>query len=182
MLPITWCSTVCRPAAVDCRWLHENWSSAALAIEGGTVSAWLTPEGELNLPGLLGEARAAAGRPADDGPAPAAATAPPPQGEQQDWEVRLPAIAARNLDVTLEDRSVQPVVSLHLAPLGFRVNDYSSRPGTVVKLDVDSVVNGKGTLRAAAVVALDTLSAQADIELSDFDLACCSLTSRKSRA
>jgi hypothetical protein len=143
---------------------------AALAIDGGTVSAWLTPEGELNLPGLLGEAREAAGRPADDGPAPAAATAPPPQGEQQDWEVRLPAIAASNLDVTLEDRSVQPVVSLHLAPLGFRVNDYSSRPGTVVKLDVDSVVNGKGTLRTAAVVALDTLSAQADIELSDFDL------------
>jgi hypothetical protein len=65
---------------------------------------------------------------------------------------------------------VQPVVSLHLAPLGFRVNDYSSRPGTVVKLDVDSVVNGKGTLHTAAVVALDTLSAQADIELSDFDL------------
>ena len=39
-----------------------------------------------------------------------------------------------------------------------------------MKLTVDSAVNEKGKLQAAAVLALDTLAAQADIELADFDL------------
>lgn len=160
---------------------------ASLAIDGGTVSAWLTPEGELNLPGLLGEAREAVGRPSPAGSAEAARTvsetvsAPktvPPSasqsaarpGPQQEWEVRLPAIAASNLDVALEDRSVQPVAMLRLKPLGFTVSDYTTRPDAVVKLTVDSVVNDKGKLHTAAVLTLDTLTAQADIELADIDL------------
>ena len=83
---------------------------ASLAIDGGTVSAWLTPDGELNLPGLLGEAREAAGRPsvsdgtncagADDRAAKAAPPSAAQPAQKQDWEVRLPAIAASNLDVT----------------------------------------------------------------------------------
>lgn len=157
---------------------------AALAIDGGTVSAWLTPEGELNLPGLLGEAREAAGRPSASATgqavaAPAAVALPdaPPaeaqaeqQAEEQAWEIRLPAIAASNLAVTLEDRSVQPAAVLQLKPLGFTVSDYTSRPGAVVKLAVDTVVNGKGRLQTAAELNLDTLAAQADLELADFEL------------
>jgi hypothetical protein len=149
---------------------------ASLAIDGGTVSAWLTPAGELNLPGLLGEAREAAGRSSSEvpeaSPAPAgtAGQQAQQQAQQQDWEIRLPAIAASKLDVRLEDRSVQPAATLQLNPLGFTLSDYTSRPGAVVKLAVDSVVNGKGRLQTAAVLELDTLAAQADIELSDFEL------------
>lgn len=139
---------------------------AALAIEGGTVSAWLSPEGELNLPGLLGEARAAAGRPSSSG----AGKLPEQPAQQPEWEIRLPAIAASKLDVRLEDRSVQPAAVLQLNPLGLTVSDYTSRPGAVVKLAVDAVVNGKGRLQTAAELNLDTLAAQADIELADFEL------------
>lgn len=149
----------------------------SLAIDGGTVSAWLTPEGELNLPGLLGEAREAADRPSTKGPA--GATVQEPEGEpkvaqetdsQQDWEVRLPAIAASNLDVSFEDRSLQPVPVLRLNPLAFTVSDYTTRPDAVVKLTVDSTVNEKGSLHTAAVLELDSLAAQAEIELTDIDL------------
>lgn len=145
---------------------------ASLAIDGGTVSAWLTPAGELNLPGLLGEAREAAGRPSDEVPeaSPAPAGTAGQQARQQDWEIRLPAIAASKLDVQLEDRSVQPAATLQLNPLGFTLSGYTSRPGAVVKLAVDAVVNGKGRLQTAAELELDTLAAQADIELSDFEL------------
>ncbi|MFZ1623515.1 MAG: DUF748 domain-containing protein [Gammaproteobacteria bacterium] len=163
----------------------------SLVIDGGTVSAWLTPEGKLNLPGLLGEAREAAERPSPAGsaqtatnvqrsvsaskaappPASQSASQPGPQAaEQQDWEVRLPNIAASNLDMTLEDRSVQPAAVLHLTPLGFTVSDYTTRPDAVVKLTLDSAVNEKGKLHTAALLALDTLTAQADIELADIDL------------
>lgn len=155
---------------------------ASLAIDGGTVSAWLTPDGELNLSELAGGAPEAAVPPS---PVPVASTAQLPASapkaavqtaaqpappQQKDWEVRLPAIAASNLDVTVEDRSVQPVPALHLKPLGFTVSDYSTRPDTVVNLTVDAVVNEKGKLHTAAVLALDTLAAKADIELADFDL------------
>jgi hypothetical protein len=145
---------------------------ASLAIDGGTVSAWLTPAGELNLPGLLGEAREAAGRPSTEVPeaSPAPAGTAGQQARQQDWEIRLPAIAASKLDVQLEDRSVQPAATLQLNPLGFTLSGYTSRPGAVVKLAVDAVVNGKGRLQTAAELELDTLAAQADIELSDFEL------------
>ncbi len=154
---------------------------ASLAIDGGTVSAWLTPDRELNLSGLAGGNPEAAGRPS---PAPVASTAQEPASApkaavqpaaqpappQNDWEVRLSAIAASNLDVTVEDRSVQPVAALHLKPLGFTVSDYSTRPDAVVNLTVDATVNEKGKLHTAAVLAVDTLAAQADIELADFDL------------
>lgn len=143
---------------------------AALAIEGGTVSAWLSPEGELNLPGLLGEARAAAGRPSAGGAAQLPEQPAQQPAGQPEWEIRLPAIAASKLDVRLEDRSVQPAAVLQLNPLGFTASDYTSRPGAVVKLAVDAVVNGKGRLQTAAVLNLDTLAAQADIELADFEL------------
>ena len=142
---------------------------AALAIDGGTVSAWLSPEGELNLPGLLGEAREAAGRPSGNGAAQAEQPAGQP-AQQPEWEIRLPAISASKLDVTLEDRSVQPAAVLQLNPLGLTVSDYTSRPGAVVKLAVDAVVNGKGRLQTAAELNLDTLAAQADLELADFEL------------
>jgi hypothetical protein len=140
---------------------------ASLAIDGGTVSAWLSPDGELNLPGLLGEAREAVGRPSSTEPAPVA-TAAPETGP--DWEVRLPAIAAKNLDVSVEDRSLQPVPVLRLNPLGFTLSDYTTLADAVVQLTLDSVVNERGKLHASAVLELDTLSAQADIELADIDL------------
>ena len=156
---------------------------ASLAIDGGTVSAWLTPEGELNLPGLLGEAREAVDRPSAKQPV-AAAVPEPDAGTEPDlvpeavpsaesasaWEVRLPAIAASQLDVTIEDRSLQPVPVLRLNPLAFTVSDYTTRPDAVVKLTIESTVNEKGKLQTAAVVELETLAAQADIEMSDFDL------------
>jgi hypothetical protein len=106
-------------------------------------------------------------------PPPASQSAEQPgqqQARQQEWEVRLPAIAASNLDATLEDRSVQPAPTLQLNPLGFTVSDYTTRPDAVVKLTVDSAVNGKGKLQVAAVLELETLAAQADIELSAIDL------------
>ena len=154
---------------------------ASLAIDGGTVSAWLTPDGELNLSALAGGAPEAAGPPSqalapsaaqEPASTPKAAVQPASQAasSRKDWEVRLPAIAASNLDVTIEDRSVQPVPVLHLKPLGFTVSDYSTRPDAVVNLTVDTAVNEKGKLHTAAVLAMDSLAAQADIELADFDL------------
>ena len=144
---------------------------SAVAIDGGTISAWLSADGELNLPGLLGEAREAVDRPSATDPQPQPQPQPEPQQAQAaDWEVRLPAIAAKDLDVTIEDRSLQPVPVLRLKPLGFSVNNYTTRPGAVVDLVVDTAVNEQGQLHAAAVLELDSLAAKADIELAGFDL------------
>lgn len=138
---------------------------ASLAIDGGTVSAWLSPDGELNLAGLAGEARGAAAHPSSVEPPPVATAE-----RDADWEVRLPAIAANNLDVTIEDRSLQPVPVLRLNPLDFTVSDYTSRPDTILQLTLDSMVNESGKLHASGVLELDPQTVQADIELVDFDL------------
>ena len=142
---------------------------SAVAIDGGTISAWLSADGELNLPGLLGEAREAVDRPSATDPQPQPQPEPQ-QAQAADWEVRLPAIAAKDLDVTIEDRSLQPVPVLRLKPLGFSVNNYTTRPGAVVDLVVDTAVNEQGQLHAAAVLELDSLAAKADLELAGFDL------------
>jgi hypothetical protein len=139
---------------------------SAVAIDGGTISAWLSADGELNLPGLLGEAREAVDRPVPADPQPADPQAEPEAG----WEVRLPAIAARDLAVTIEDRSVQPVPVLRLQPLGLRVSNYTTRPGAVVDLTVDTAVNEQGKLQAAVTLDLDSLAAKADLEFAGFDL------------
>ncbi len=134
---------------------------ASLTIDGATVSAWLSPDGELNLPGLLGEAREAVDR---------APLAEPKPELEPDWEVRLPAITANNLDVAIEDRSLQPVPVLHLKPLGFTVSDYTTRSDAVIQLTVDSMVNESGKLHASAVLELDSLAAQTELELTGIDL------------
>ena len=140
---------------------------SSLAIDGGTISAWLSADGELNLPGLLGEAREAAGRSSPTEPQPAASAEPQQEAE---WEVRLPAIAANNLDVTIEDRSLQPVPVLRFNPLGFTVSNYTTLADAVVDLTVDTAVNEQGRLHAAAVIELDSLAAKAELELADIDL------------
>ena len=140
---------------------------SAVAIDGGTISAWLSAVGEVNVTGVLGEAREALDRPSATDPQ---SQPEPPQAQAADWEVRLPAIAAKDLDVTIEDRSLQPVPVLRLKPLGFSLSNYTTRPGAVVDLVVDTAVNEQGQLHAAAVLELDSLAAKADLELAGFDL------------
>lgn len=128
-----------------------------VTLDGGSIQAWLTPEGELKRSGIFDPLVVEAG----PGPAPAAEPA---------WVVDIPRINVRNLGLSLEDRSVTPAPVFTLKPLNVTVTGYSTAPGTTVKADIEATVNDKGRLAVAATANLDTRAVQADVEVADLPL------------
>jgi hypothetical protein len=133
-----------------------------ISVAGGNVQAWLDPAGELNLAALAGPPAAADAAPeATDATAPAA---------DSGWRLRVPRVDIRDFAVNLEDRGLEPAPAFALKPLNLVIEGFSTEPGTVLKADLDTVVNEKGGLKVAATTALDTLATEADVELGDIDL------------
>ncbi|MEZ5564685.1 MAG: DUF748 domain-containing protein [Gammaproteobacteria bacterium] len=125
-----------------------------LAVDGGRVQAWLSPEGNLNLSAL-------AGPPSDSDATPAA----------KSWQVGVPSLKLDRLAVSIEDRSLNPAAVLDLQPLQITVKGFSTKPGTSVDVQAIATINGTGRATVSARSDLESLSTTADFELSDLNLA-----------
>lgn len=137
----------------------------------GVVTAWLEPDGSLNLAALAGPPAPAA-EPAPPEPASplVAPGAEPAAADGADWTVRAPELAIRNFTVTLEDRALQPAGLVTLAPVDVAVTGFTTAPDASVQVALSTGINGKGTLQAKAGTRLDTLATEATVELAGLAL------------
>jgi len=141
----------------------ETAEVAEISVAGGNLQAWLNPAGELNLSAL-------AGPPAAPDETTESTEAPAPAADNG-WQLRIPRVDIRDFAVNLEDRGLQPAPALALKPLNLSIEGFSTEPGTVLKADLDTVVNDKGGLKVVATTSLDTLATKADVEIRDIGLA-----------
>jgi hypothetical protein len=152
-------------------------SIASIAVTGGQVQAWLDADGKLSINRLFGGSEEAAATesaaaPADAGVSPG--TSPPREpasgGGSDDWVVALPLIEVSGVEVAFENRSIQPVVPVKLAPIELKLTDYESTLAKPLGIDVHVGIDDAGDLTARGTVDLNTTATALDLELKDLDL------------
>lgn len=141
-----------------------------VTLDGGSIQAWLTPEGELKRSGIF-DPMVVESAPAEPPAADNGAAGTGPATAETGWQVSIPRINVRNLALALDDRSLSPAPSFILKPLNVTIEGYSTAPGTTVKAGVDATLNGQGSLKVSANTNLDTLATTAEIDFSGVELA-----------
>jgi hypothetical protein len=153
----------------------------SVAVTGGLIQAWLDPDGRLNLQDLAGPADGSGG-PSDDRSDGEAAGKPGDPSEDDsdagsggetvdpDWQVSIPAVAVRELAVSLEDRSLEPAGALRLEPVNLDIQGLATTPGAVATVTLDTALVSGGRLGGTAQVNLDDLATEAELELAELDL------------
>ncbi|MDB6045571.1 MAG: hypothetical protein JWM63_4122 [Gammaproteobacteria bacterium] len=167
-----------------------------VALTGGEVNSWLSPQGRLNLLELTTPTGApaviAAGEqtqasttttPAAAGTT-AGASAPPTAAQEPDstpakittsgpvpvWTVSVPEISVEGLKVSTEDREVTPAVALVFDPLSVHVTGFNTTPAARLDITAKTSINSTGTLEATAQFSPHSGEAAAHIELAQLDL------------
>ncbi len=154
-------------------------SVAAISLTGGHIQAWLDKNGELSLARLA--------KPASS-PSPASATgsgSSPPNGNgpspqpspvngrgsgEGDWVVALPLIETSGLKITFEDRTIEPVVAVTLAPVDVKLTAFESTLAEPLGVEARIGIDGEGEFTTHGTVDLNTTATALDLELKNFDL------------
>jgi hypothetical protein len=148
----------------------------AITAADGVVTAWLEPDGSINLEALAGppppahSTVAAAEAPAP-GVAPAGVQPAEASAQPAEWTIRAPSIALRNFTVGIEDRALEPAGKVTLAPVDLAVTGFTTAPAATVDVTLTTRINGNGTLQARAQTQLDSLATTAELELAALPLA-----------
>ncbi len=157
---------------LDVRNTHVDLAQRSLTIgtvqlTGGTLRAWVNPNGTLNFSDLVAASPGA-------GPAagtPAAASSPPPasasiktststQTSSAGWSLAAPDIQISGLKFTAEDREVAPAAALTLDDIAVHLQGFHTG-GALLKISASAAVNGSGRLDANATCNLGSGTAPA---------------------
>jgi hypothetical protein len=146
-------------------------------LAGGEVHAWRDPSGAINLQELTAAPGAPAGTTDEDDkaapPAPAAAAASAPKeakAASHPWSIAIPDISVEGLNVSAEDRTVDPVVEVAVNPLNVHVTGYTSAPDAQLHIDTDATVNKSAKIRANTTLTPESGAITAHTEVSGLDL------------
>jgi hypothetical protein len=143
-----------------------------ISLQRPVLQIWRGKDGGLNLMQLAGAPKTAAPTtivaesPPPLVPPPQSAAGPPPPP----WRVTLAKLSISEADLAVEDRSVNPAMTLHIAPLTLTAHNASSEGTQPLSFDVDTALNESGHLHSAGTVTLAPLVAQLSVQLKDFDL------------
>jgi len=142
----------------------------SLSMAGVKVTAWLAPDGSLNLlklaaappgPAGTGEAASAAARPVTE-TAPAKPSAP--------WQVDLGQFELHDATISAEDRTTQPVAKVVLAPLSLRIGGASLDLAKPINVAFETRINESGSLNVSGDVTPQPLAASLSVKLAGIDL------------
>jgi hypothetical protein len=162
-------------------------SIASISVNGGRIQAWLDADGRFSIARLLGKTEESTATDTDTGAAtdsgattPAARASnvlPSPPAEpatdtpsDDEWVVALPLIETSGVEIAFEDRSIEPVVPIKLAPVDVKLTDYESTLAKPLGVEVHVVIDEAGDLKARGTVDLNTIATALDVELKDLDL------------
>lgn len=143
-----------------------------VALTGGEVNSWLSPQGRLNLLELTtptgastGTASATAAQEPASTPSKSTTSGPVPV-----WTVSVPDISVAGLKVATEDRQVTPAVALVFNPLSIHVTGFNTTPAARLDITAKTSINGTGSLDATAQFSPHSGEAAAHIELAQLEL------------
>ncbi len=139
----------------------------SLSLTGLQLTAWLEPDGSLNLLRLAAPAAAPAPPGAGGGavkPASGAAAAAAP------WKFDLGELTLEEASISAEDRGTSPPAKLLLAPLSVKVDGVSLDLAKPVTVALDTRVNGSGTLNLVGSATPQPLSADVALKLDAIEL------------
>ncbi len=131
-----------------------------VVLTGGTINAWLSAAGRLNLQDLLGTEQAA--KPAS---APAAA-----QASAAPWHYEVPDIRVSGLALGAEDQGLDPHPRLQLDDIALGLQGYSSDATRPVDFTLALQVNHSGQLQAEGQLLPRDGSGKGTLALRDIDL------------
>jgi uncharacterized protein DUF748 len=154
----------------------------SLSLTGLKLTAWLEPDGSLNLLRLA--AAPAAASPSAVAPAPKAAGTPgasaapgaavtPARGSAPaaaPWKFDLGEFVLQEASVSAEDRGTSPAAKVLLAPLSVKVAGVSLDLAKPVTVALDTRVNDTGTLKVDGTVTPQPLSADIALKLDAIEL------------
>jgi len=87
------------------------------------------------------------------------------------WKVNLQKFALRDANISAEDRSTHPAVSVVLAPLSISLADASMDLAKPVHLNLDTKINESGSLNVDGQITPQPLGVDVNVKLAGFDLA-----------
>ena len=130
---------------------------ARVRLERARVTAWLGPDGALNLAKLYSTKAA---------PAEAA----PKDRIEKPWKVSVPRIELAAADVRFEDRKPRTPLALHVAPIDVTVTDLRIPLAGKLGLEASATINDHARLHVTGPVAVAPVDASLKVKLRDFGL------------
>ena len=153
----------------------------SVGLSGVKVTAWLNPDKSVNLTQLAAPPHPAA-PPAALSPAPTtstttASTAAAPTAPTQTaasaappWRFDLREFSLQAASLSAEDRSTKPVAKLLLAPFSVKLTGLSQDLTKSVGFELDTGINGPGSLQLGGDVTPQPLAANLSVKLGGVDL------------
>jgi hypothetical protein len=142
-----------------------------VSVTGLRVTAWLNPDGSVNLTQMFGPGPAAqAIDTVTAGQSPAAvrdARQAPTRGEGQGkpWTLRLASLEVLGAAIDVEDRMKAPSKRFTFAPVNLRVRDASLDLSRPLPVSFDATINDHALFTAAGTLTPEPLAAELDLSL-----------------
>jgi hypothetical protein len=126
-----------------------------IQVENPKLSVWRGADGKLNLASLVNQSPASAFS----------------SEISADWSVSVGTLAIRAASIEAEDRTLEPAAKLSLTPLNVTVSGYSTKPGTLIRMDLNSGTGGGGRISAQGDVMLAPFASNLSLDVVGFELA-----------
>jgi len=157
----------------------------SLLLDGLKVQAWVEPDHSLNwqrlarrpaIPGASTEPAAASLASREQHPGDIDASPVASKGEELSsvnsgsWNILLKRFSVKDASLDLQDRSLQPVVDLAVAPLNATVSNISQDLGRPLEVKFEARINRSARLSLAGNVVPSPLKADTEVELTALPL------------
>jgi len=165
--------------------IRRSVSVDSLLLDGLKVQAWVEPDHSLNwqrlarrpaIPGASTEPAAASLASREQHPGDIDASPVASKGEELSsvnsgsWNILLKRFSVKDASLDLQDRSLQPVVDLAVAPLNATVSNISQDLGRPLEVKFEARINRSARLSLAGNVVPSPLKADTEVELTALPL------------
>ena len=136
----------------------QSVSLGKAAITGLQATAWISPDGTVNLQQLFTTTTPAA-EPAPSATAEAATT-------DRAWTVAVGSVELTEASIDFEDRMAEPAKKFALAPVNLRIDDASLDLARPLPVSLDALINGHARFEATGTLTPEPLAAELEIKLA----------------
>jgi hypothetical protein len=131
-------------------------SVGSIVSSDAELSAWLTPEGTIRVPGVA---------PAADAP-----TSAPESAGTRPWDVRVSELKLENYALEFKDQTPARTVTLKFSSANLKLADLSLKLDEPIRLDLQTRLGKRGHIKAGGWVTLQPLRADLRLELQQIFL------------
>jgi hypothetical protein len=150
-------------------WAHRSIVVGSVRVAGGTLDAWVRPDGTANLAEMMASDASAAQAPprTEARRTPTATTA---TTASVPWSFAAPDLTVTGLDVHAEDRRLDPRAAMDLSQIEVHVRGFQYPGDATLSISAGAGINRSGRLDAQASYSLGSAAAHAVLKLAQVDL------------